>query len=100
MREVASLAFSYMPADFSCLKRVELAVKERVNQFSCSLTIHARLRRENYRKTSMHAGMILVSLFRAFVIIASYYKYQAQPVFIPARVKKGRSLIRFALRYG
>jgi hypothetical protein len=53
MHDVAFFAFSQVPADFSRLMQVEFAVKKRIDQFLCSLTIHARLRRENYRKTSM-----------------------------------------------
>jgi hypothetical protein len=53
MHDVAFFAFSQVLADFSRLMQVEFAVKKRIDQFLCSLTIHARLRRENYRKTSM-----------------------------------------------
>jgi hypothetical protein len=39
MRDVALFAFSQVPADFSRLMQVEFAVKKRIDQFSCSLTI-------------------------------------------------------------
>jgi hypothetical protein len=82
MHDVAFFAFSQVPADFSRLMQVEFAVKKRIDQFLCSLTIHARLAVKTIEKLQCRR-YDSCELVRAFVIIANYYEYRPQPVFIP-----------------